>query len=226
MPKYKKKFYRKKKRNRGGFSRNTSTQLSVMRSPVPRKFVTKMVYSEHGIQLNPSTGLATSYVFSANSLFDPNFTSGGHQPRGFDQFMAMYDHYVVLGAKIILRADNSANTPPVNLMIRIKDSTTTSVNPIDWLEDGYVRQSTIPGQSGGGMGTLTHSVNPAKFLGRSHPLSDPQLKGAVNLSPAEQAYFHLGAVSSNTTTDLNGVFINVQIEYIVAFIEPKQPTSS
>ena len=35
-----------------------------------------------------------------NSLFDPNLSGLGHQPRGFDQLMAVYEKYTVVAAKI------------------------------------------------------------------------------------------------------------------------------
>jgi len=33
-------------------------------------------------------------------LAPPNVSLGGHQPRGFDQLMAVYETYTVLGSKI------------------------------------------------------------------------------------------------------------------------------
>ena len=38
--------------------------------------------------------------FVANGAFDPNLTGVGHQPRGFDQFMAGYETFTVTGSKI------------------------------------------------------------------------------------------------------------------------------
>jgi hypothetical protein len=36
-------------------------------------------------------------VFRLNSLFDPDRTNAGHQPRGFDQLAALYNRYRVFG---------------------------------------------------------------------------------------------------------------------------------
>lgn len=46
-----------------------------------------------------STTLAASNM-RGNSLFDPDFAVGGHQPRGFDQWAALYDRYCVYGCSI------------------------------------------------------------------------------------------------------------------------------
>ena len=41
---------------------------------------------------------STLHVFSANNMRDPDVSGGGHQPRGFDEFMARYGSYTVHGA--------------------------------------------------------------------------------------------------------------------------------
>ena len=72
-------------------------QLSLLGSKVK----TKLRYVEY-FTLNPAAaGLPATHVFSANGLYDPNITGVGHQPRGFDQLMALYDHYYVSRSKII-----------------------------------------------------------------------------------------------------------------------------
>jgi len=42
-------------------------------------------------------------VFRANSLFDPDFTGAGHQPNGFDQIIAAFNHFTVTRARIRVR---------------------------------------------------------------------------------------------------------------------------
>ncbi len=52
------------------------------------------------VELDPGAGAMAAHIFSANGLFDPDITGVGHQPYSFDQWMAVYDHYHVVGAKI------------------------------------------------------------------------------------------------------------------------------
>lgn len=50
------------------------------------------------------TGLTgAEYAFRLASLFDPNFTGVGHQPRGFDQMAAFYTEYVVYKVDVQVR---------------------------------------------------------------------------------------------------------------------------
>ena len=39
-------------------------------------------------------------TYLANGMFDPQTAIGGHQPRGFDDFMALYQKFTVLGSSI------------------------------------------------------------------------------------------------------------------------------
>lgn len=70
----------------------------------------QIVNLRYGTQFTlDSTAIGTygNYYFRANSCFDPDDSSVGHQPRGFDQWAAFYDNYVVLGSKITVYANNT-----------------------------------------------------------------------------------------------------------------------
>jgi len=225
MPR-KKSFRRKKSRSSRKKRGNArSFQLSGMRSPLPKKFVTKLVYSD-SFTLNPASASVANHVFTANGLFDPNITGAGHQPRGFDQIMTMFDHYVVIGSKMVARFSNPNNSQAIFGGIVLRDSQDITTNVRDWEENGYVRTVMVSSSNGTGGSTLTYACNPSKFLGRSKPLSDSQLKGSVISNPTEQAYFHVGSWPIDAASDLSVLACNITIEYIVAFIEPKNPTIS
>lgn len=51
--------------------------------------------------LNPGVaGIPAAYIFRANSCYDPDFSGTGHQPRGYDQVMAMYQYLAVREVQI------------------------------------------------------------------------------------------------------------------------------
>ena len=54
-------------------------------------------------ELNDTDGLGRWQVFRANSLFDPDYTGAGTQPRLHDQMAEMYKYYTVLGCKVRVR---------------------------------------------------------------------------------------------------------------------------
>lgn len=66
----------------------------------PNSIITKLRYGSL-IQLNSTTITPLArHLFRCNSCFDPDFTGVGHQPLYYDSYTAIYDQYVVIGAKI------------------------------------------------------------------------------------------------------------------------------
>lgn len=196
----------------------------LMRSPVAKKMITKLRYND-GFSVDPPSGGISRFVLSCNGLYDPDVSGTGHQPRGFDQIMPLYDHYVVVGAEIrcmFVNASSAINDQNI-VGIALKDTPTQSVLLNDYLETGYVRSKMCSSQDT--PVTITYKCNPNKFLGRSKPLSDPDLKGSALANPVEQAYFH-GFAGSAIAGDGGLVQVNFTVDYIVVFIEPKNPAQS
>jgi len=55
------------------------------------------------LTLSTQSTLATfgsEYAFRLNSLFDPYFPAGGHQPYGYDQLTAIYYRYLVFSTMV------------------------------------------------------------------------------------------------------------------------------
>lgn len=191
---------------------------------LPTVMNSKFVYGTT-FSINPAIASPGSYVFSANGLFDPDITGVGHQPRGFDQLMQLYDHYVVVGSKITIRYSNlTAN--PVVLAIALKDTTTTISTGQDFLEGTRaVYKIAATGNAGQSAIELTHQCNPVKFLGRSDPLADSELKGSASANPSEGAFYHV-QVFAIDGADIASQDLTAQIEYMAKLIEPKQPPIS
>lgn len=204
--------------------RKVVSRSRIPRSLVPKRFKRTMTYVDK-IALNaPLAGGPQSWFFSCNSLYDPDRTGTGHQPRGFDEIMPMFDHYVVIGAKMVItaaaRTDTAGDAQQI-VAIKIKDNPVASTNMVDLLENGDVVYKTLGGaNSSKGILQMSKSINPNKFLGRSKPMADPQLKGSVAANPAEECYFEIvtGAIG---TGDPATIDILVTISYTAVFIEPK-----
>jgi len=84
---------------KGSFSNFVSNQ------PFPDRRNVKLSYRQI-VQLatsNATSLFGTQQAFSLNSLYDPDYTGGGHQPYGFDQLTQIYQRYKVNGVHIKLR---------------------------------------------------------------------------------------------------------------------------
>ena len=101
-------------------TRNQSTERIVRKSkqhrpriPVPilvNGFPPLMkvdLHYESLVTLMPGAAVA-SYVFRGNSLFDPDYTGTGHQPRYYDQLTPIYGRYKVLRSAITVEMINGS----------------------------------------------------------------------------------------------------------------------
>lgn len=196
---------------------------------MPNKFATKLRYQENAT-INPATGVPGVHIVSANGCYDPNITGTGHQPRGFDELMTLYDHYTVIGAKIVATFVLREGIPhdSMNVGIALKDATGIETAN-GYLEGRNVRSKVLRGTDGPGTScnsvTLSLKASTRKFLGRTKPLSDPELKGTVSGNPTEQSYFHLFAQSIQVG-DASPLDVTYRIDYLVVLTEPKQPGQS
>lgn len=174
-----------------------------------------------------------TYVFSANGCYDPNNTGTGHQPRGFDQLMTLYDHYTVLSSKITVRFTNASASSRPFCAIAVRDGNVHMADFDAVGEYGDVvisakplyRQTTNDEAGLGESVLLTKKCNIAKFLGRKDAMSDPELKGSASGNPSEQVFYHV-IVSDVNSSSAASVNCTVFIEYNVIMHEPKQPASS
>lgn len=98
----------------------------------PDKYKTKLRYVDN-LQIS---GAAQQYTFRANSLFDPDFTSTGHQPFYYDQLIAVYEKYRVYETSIKLTIINSASSPAFAVCIPTSQiPTITSLSQAEELAD-------------------------------------------------------------------------------------------
>ena len=218
------KTYPKRKKTKRRYRRKRSSIVRYRKSPVPMRFPTKMRYNDQ-ITLNSGSGTADSVVIHGNSLYDPITAVGGHQPRGFDQLMALYDHFVVIGSKITVSFQATSTSANVYVGIAIRDSTTKTTDFNDYMEGGSVVSKPLA-LIGATPTVLSIATSPRKFLGRSKVMSDPELKGSAAANPAEGYYYHIFCASSNASSDPAAVDVVLNVDYSAVFIEPKVPAQS
>jgi len=140
-------------------------------APVPKTKKVTLKYTTE-VTLNPGSGSTATYRFRANDLYDPDFETGGHQPRGFDQWMAFYNHFTVIGSMIKVTFMSSSTTAASYVMIKLDDdSTLTDSTAQGNLEQPYTTWKICSSVGDGTRATLWNRFSAKKFLGISHPLS-------------------------------------------------------
>jgi len=191
------------------------------------RYRTSLRYAEHidfGVQNNAAQG----YVFAANGMYDPNITGTGHQPKGFDQLMLFFQHYQVLGARILVNAYSDINNTlgAAQLAIAVQRSTTV----LGWtsmLESGNCTHGFLPAiPEGGGpvVPFMRNAVKIADFQSIPDIMNDDTTKGTASGNPATLVYFVIYTVVQDfggTPTSFH-IYGDVVVEYDAVFTEPLQ----
>jgi len=103
-------------------------------SPFPTLLMTHLSYCDVGVTRTSTAGAFSSpYRFRLHSLFDPNETGTGHQPRYYDTLLgangsnAPYRQYCVYGAKWAVRAYSAESlTVPMRVAAGVVTAPSTS----------------------------------------------------------------------------------------------------
>ena len=194
----------------------------------PATRTVKLKYSDT-VEIDPGAGGAAShYFFSCNSIFDPDRSSTGHQPFGFDHYASVYNHYTVLSSVCTVTFTRMQNeTQPTAGALMIQDDTSNSnVNMRTIKEVPSASAVILPGL-GTSAGTHTKgSVSKTwsrKINLRVKDAGDPTdaWSAVVNTNPVDEQYFDLMYGPIAGSANLNAVAANVTIEYFVIFREPK-----
>lgn len=211
----------------GGTSVGTSLLTKTPLFPI-RKYVKSQLYYEDGIIRTTTVGGTAIYTFSANGLFDPNITGTGHQPIGFDQMMALYEHYTVIRSHIKVTFFNSSAEPARVAIYLSPDNITPSRTAI--MENGLIKTRMISGDTGAGthrQATIELTCDVPKYFGKSYQsiLAETEMSGTIAANPAEQVYFVIAIWNPVGIDDAN-VGLDVVLSYDSMYWEPKKLASS
>lgn len=189
---------------------------------LPKTIKIQSRYTEF-TSLSPTAGLMASYVYSANGIYDPNITGGGHQTMYFDQLMALYDHYVVIGSKVTVRFVNTNASIAVIAGVRLTDSATLVTAPTQLLENARNVQRIIGPRGSMNTATVTAKVNPGQFLRGTKKgiMIQKKLQGSISTNPDEQCYWQIFATAADGSSTGGTVEAVVSMEYQIVFCEPK-----
>lgn len=198
-----------------------------MLGAMPRVLRCTLRYMRKAANLDPASGgLAGTHVFSANGLFDPDITGVGHQPLGFDQIMAFYNHYTVTASRVYVSMRNNDTSNRQICGVSRTGAQTFPADPERIIENGNCNYKYLsPAGNEGDYAELTLATNIGYFLGRKSVLSDNECKGSVSANPAEQVYFTVWA-APDASVDSAIVSCGVVIEYDAVFHEPLQVVKS
>jgi len=171
----------------------------------------------------------TAQVFRANSLYDPDYTGGGHQPNGFDQIIAAYQHFTVTDAKIRVSlkqlSTGGGSIEPGTFVLAMSDTGTLVASQAS-LQGMLEKRTVMCFGAYSGQGGITSAsafegqLSVSRLLGKTRRelVEMANLRGDAASNPAEGYFFELGFFSeSNNPGAIN---FCAEIEYTAVFTEP------
>jgi len=176
---------------------------------------------------SPPTSVAES--FSANGPYQPYTNGATHQPKGFDQWMNIYNHYNVLGSKARVKctfADSNmcwgvTRVPAPGVMAgkNISQVLETRFQKGTGVINVYFNQ----GQVVRANKTQSATFSQKKQFGMNSTNND-ELTGNIERNPEEETYYDIwqcpGLIGQGATTGKVCTYL-LTIDYIVLFTEPK-----
>ncbi len=193
----------------------------------PKNKIVKLRYVQEITLTTPTTtGLSTSLPFVANGCYDPFYPIGGHQPKGFDQWMAVYANYNVLGSKCSMRMLGTGNDAFVWGVARTATPNELDGKTLEFILEcrmnkgfavagGYQRNNNMP--------TSTTRISKYSQKKQHGPNSTnaANLIGTNGANPDELTIFECWMVpAASNSASLSANFI-VTIDYIVMLTEQK-----
>jgi len=186
---------------------------------VPDRLVVPMKYAE-SVTLSSPGGHA-SYVFSQNSVYDPNVTSTGGSATGFAPLSGLYARYRVLSSRIRVTAQSGSTAAPVAIAVA---PSITSLSTTSYAETvAQLRNAKpdilrlMPAMGYGPSVVLVDSVKTSQLLG-DNLYDEVAFYGGPSSDPPQQFYWNIGATSTLDPTF--GIVITVELEYVTEWSEP------
>jgi predicted porin len=183
-----------------------------------------------------SVPTANVYAFRINSLYDPDFTSTGHQPYQFDQLSAVYNNFLVSKVDVAVRFRN----PDLNthLWAGVQFVTDTDVGAagsaagktvpnIREIGNSYMRPLGI-NDNRTSMFSYEATVDIAKQFGLNYTEYHGDLtsfSGIATSNPARQCFMQL-IVADPSSGASKGIEVDVDIVYHALLYGYKSPAQS
>jgi len=196
---------------------HNSSKITSNIGPFGERWVGKLKYVDKFKQ-NVVVGEYTELLFNLNSLFDPDRTGVGHQPRGFDQLSGIYSRYRVLKTAYKLTMLSTSQSSNLIQVVHQSNTTSSAQSAANALEQGnsMVRmfnafQRAIPLKGIIALNTLTGNSLEAYR-------SDDKYEGTVTTNPTELLILHVG-IEGTTSVAANVEWL-VELEYDCEMWDP------
>ena len=174
--------------------------------------------------VNPGIGGTPGvYVFRSNSCYDPNFTGTGHQPRGFDQIMTMYQYIAVRECQMEVWFTTSDGAPVIGSIASRNTATVSGATRDGMMEQKTAVFKTADGISAGSPGYISIRVKPWELAGTK--LTENDYKHLATGNPIITQFLEFSAIPF-LQTDSGEINCVARLTYHCQVTEPTTPPVS
>lgn len=195
---------------------------------------TKIVHLRYTglITLDPTVSASAVHVFAANGMYDPDITGTGHQPLYFDEWMAMYYHYVVTESSIKVVYSSTASSAAagqniVGVHLDSSSASDTTVSPPYYCEQANTTWKTTSNIYNGANTVVSATGDNAAFwrMAKKTYEAEDQFRGTNSTNPTEGNFWHVFATPFGGA-DTSAIACVVEIVYTAKLMEPRAVSAS
>lgn len=199
--------------------------VNVGKGPCPQKTIVWLKYCD---QWNAPGTIVSDRQWRLNSIFDPDFALGGHQPLGRDQYAAFYNRYRVLRVKMELHVSGDATvaggqTPWLCTVVPDNSASPYTTSQLA-AEQSHASQHSVHQGSGNGGMKIVRFFDLAKITGVSNKeYADDRFQALFTADPSEVINLHV--VTSNISGGapaISTVQHTILLSYQVEMFDPLQ----
>jgi len=223
---------RARKRRKRAARKYSNSKLGFTRSVggFPKKIRTTMVYAQEITTVAAAAAgyspASTQYPIFRNSIHDPYYLTGGHQPYMHDQWAPIYTHYKVLGMKVTFTWINNPSVPfqifvtgaPTATQLHLALASVTHTHLIEepLTRNGPIVQAHLDHTE---TRSVTYYFSAKKQLFKTAGRNAPTAFGS---NPATSQDWYIGSVPCpiDPTQIMPAIKGNVRIQYIVELSQP------
>lgn len=195
-------------------TKRPNTTVGPKRPMIARRNFRKLTYNQT-VAISDA-GAEFDYVFRANSLFDPDLTGTGHQPRGFDQWATFYGQYKVhsCGYHVEFAADPVNNLGP-HRNLKGTAYWSNDATLLDEFNTSAEVSGNVAFSTGTTMGVLKGWKQTKEVLGRSN-IDEDRFAALFTANPANVMHLLLSFQNQDATIAVDGNF-NITLTFYVEF---------
>lgn len=220
---YKRKKFVPKKRKftKRRFKRTNQTTLfnRSVNDVIARRFITRLKYCDSGT-ISPTIAGSDTDLFNLNSIYDPDRTHAGHQPKGRDQLSVLYQRYRVFAASWKVQFHKVLDED-VTFYVLPQNSASTLINsPLSAIAELAYSKTKVAKRDAGSL--FTGFMSLPKLTGQtpSQYKAGTEYQGqSMDMSPTEIMTLAVGAFShASAPSDVHNY--DIEIVYHVELFDP------